>query len=294
MSKIAAFGRFLHLPTVLIGAFMIAGCAVEAAKVAPAAPQSAAPTSATSNSGESTVKSSKAPSIEIEQDSPADTVRVFYNSLRANKLREAMFLTNLRPAIEGLTNDELSDLQLDLAPLAAQIPDDLKINGEIISGNYATVTAHLPDNETKELKLQQLRLRKEGNFWVLLTVDEAAEPAIKREGRDYFFKLRLQTHESDAKAMLERVAKAQMVYSLQNAGKFTDLGGLVAAGLLPEDAMTADSTGYNYVISVAADALNYVATAEPKTYGKTGKLSFLLQLDENKKPKLAAADKQGS
>ena len=37
-----------------------------------------------------------------------------------------MFLTNLRPAIESLTDAELKDLQVDFEPLAAQIPADVQ------------------------------------------------------------------------------------------------------------------------------------------------------------------------
>ena len=44
---------------------------------------------------------------------------------------------------------------------------------------------------------------------MILTVDESAEATIKKEGNKYFFNLRLQTHESEAKAMMERVSKAQ-------------------------------------------------------------------------------------
>lgn len=72
-----------------------------------------------------------------------------------------MFLTNLRPAIEGLTHTELKDLQVDFANLAKLVPEEIAINGEIVSGETATVTAKLPDDDTDELKIQTLNLRKE-------------------------------------------------------------------------------------------------------------------------------------
>jgi hypothetical protein len=202
-------------------------------------------------------------------------------------------LTNLRPAIEGLTDTELSDLQLDLSTIARQIPADIEINGEIISGNYATVTAKLPDNETKQLTLQEIRLRKQGDYWMILTVDEESETAIKNEGNKYFFNLRVQTHESEAKAMMERISKAQMVYALQNGGLYGEITTLVENGFLPEDALTAESTGYNYKIFVSPDKKKYFATAEPAAFGKTGKLSFLIELDEKKNARLSAKENQG-
>ncbi len=296
MSKVFfEFKRFTNffLLTAIFSVLMIGGCTVEAAKNEDGEKTSAAKTTELQSSVKTSAKTTKGAAIEIEKDSPADTVRVFYKSLRENRFREAMFLTNLRPAIEGLTDAELQELQLDLAPIAQQIPSEIEINGEIISGNYATVTAKLPDNETKQMELQEIRLRKEGNYWMILTVDENAEATIKKEGNKYFFNLRLQTHESEAKVMMERVSKAQMVYALQNGGLYGEMAALVDKGFLPEDALTADSTGYNYKIFVSSDKKKYSATAEPAIYAKTGKLSFLLELDDKKNSRLTAKDNQG-
>lgn len=287
------FSNF-YLVAVIFSALMISSCAVEAAKMndgdkltAPAKNADLPAVTKTSS------KTTKGATIEIDANSPADTVRVFYKNLRENRFRDAMFLTNLRPAIEGLTDTELADLQLDLAPIAQQIPNDIEINGEIISGNYATVTAKLPDNETKQIELQEIRLRKEGNYWIILTVDEQAEANVKKDGNKYFFNLRLQTHESEAKAMMERISKAQMVYALQNGGIYGEINALVEKGFLPEDALNADSTGYNYKIVVASDKKKYYATADPAVFGKTGKLSFLLELDDKKAPRLTAKENDG-
>ncbi len=276
---------------------MVGGCTVEAAKTSEsdklAVPPSTKKTDLQASVVKTSAKTTRGASIEITKDSPADTVRVFYKNLRENRFRDAMFLTNLRPAIEGLTDTELADLQLDLALIAQQIPADIEINGEIISGNYATVTAKLPDNETKQISLQEIRLRSEGSFWVILTIDEQAEETVKKEGNKYFFNLRLQTHESEAKAMIERISKAQMVYALQNGGLYGELKALVERGLLPEDALTADSTGYQYKITLAPDKKKYYATAEPAVFGKTGKLSFLIELDDKRNPRLTAKENQG-
>jgi len=286
----------LSLLTAVFSTLMLGGCAVEAAKMSDAeknAPvnnkelQSSAAVTTTSS------KTTKGATIEIVQNSPADTVRVFYKSLRENRFREAMFLTNLRPAIEGLTDTELAELQFDLAPIAQQVPSDIEINGEIISGNYASVTAKLPDNETRKLELQQLRLRKEGDYWVILTVDEKSEDIIRKEGNKYFFNLRLETHESEAQAMLERISKAEMVYALQNGGVYGEMTALVEKGYLPADALTADSTGYNYKVFLAPDRKKYSTTADPAVYGKTGRLSFLLEFDGKKNSPLVVKDNQG-
>ncbi|MDQ3321764.1 MAG: hypothetical protein M3525_04915 [Acidobacteriota bacterium] len=231
--------------------------------------------------------------ITIEPDSPADTVRVFYKNLREKRFREALFLTNLRPAIEGLTDAELKDLQVDFGNLARQIPADVGINGEIISGDDATVTVKLPDNKTDKLKLQELRLKRAGGVWTILTVEESAEKIIKREGKNYFFNLKIETHQAEAKNMLNGIAKAQMIYAAQTGGLYGEMPVLIEKGFLPADALSPDSTGYNYKISLSADRKRYGASAEPAVYGKTGKLSFGFEVENNRTSNLKSVDTKG-
>jgi hypothetical protein len=234
----------------------------------------------------------KTESIPITPNSPAETVRAFYAKLREGKFREAIHLTNLRPAIEGLTDDELRDFSVDFAAIAKLVPPQIDINGEIISGDVATVTAKLPgDNE--ELELQELQLRKRGGYWVILTVDEETEKTIEREGKNYFFSLKIETHQDEAKAMLERVAKAQMAYSLQNQGVFADVAKLVEVGYLPADIATSDSTGYVYVVYLSPDNRSYYATATPAVYGKTGKMSYILRPVKGGLPVVTGEDNNG-
>lgn len=259
----------------IISVLFISGCAVEAAKTEDKTSGKTQNKSSQTTSYTTEAKNSAASAvIKIEPNSPADTVRVFYKNLRERRIREAMFLTNLRPAIEGLTDDELKDLQVDFEPLAAQVPPEIEINGEIISKDKASVTAKLPDNETGEVKLQEIKLREVNGVWIILTVDEAAEAEIKKEGKNYFFALRIETHHNEAKAMLNRIAKAQMIYSAQNGGLYGEMPTLIEKKLLPDDAQTAQTTGYNYRIELSPDKKKYTATAAPAAYGKTGKLTF--------------------
>jgi hypothetical protein len=221
----------------------------------------------------------KGATIDIDPNGPADTVRAFYKHLREKKFREAIFLTNLRPAIEGLTDIELKEFSVDFEAIAGQVPPEIEINGEIITGDLATVTANLPNADGDKNEIQTIKLRKENSVWVILTADVDDAKKIKAEGKNYFYNLRIETHEDEAKKMLERVSKAQLAHSLQNGGVYTDMATLIAAGLLPEDVTTSESTGYEYAINLAADKKGYFATATPAVYGKSGKLSFLLKLD---------------
>ena len=231
--------------------------------------------------------------IEIKPDSPADTVRAFYERMREKKFRDAMFLTNLRPAIEGLTDAELSELQVDFASLASQVPAELEINGEIITGEKAIVTANLPDGEGKPKKIQEIKLRREKGVWIILTLEGEAEKAVKKEGKNYFFALKMETHHEETQNTLEKIMKAQAAYSMQNGGLYTDLPTLIRSSLVSPDVEKADLSGYKFNIVVTYDGKDYAATAEPVTYGKTGKLSFLAETANGKDPQLFRKDNGG-
>lgn len=235
----------------------------------------------TANSAASNALSAapKGATIDIEQGGPADTVRAFYKLLREKKFREAIFLTNLRPAIEGLTDSELKEFSVDFAEIAGQVPAEVEINGEIITGDDATVTANLPNPDGDKNELQTIKLHKEGDVWVIKTADDESAKRIKADGKNYFFNLRIETHEEEAKKMLERISKAELAHSLQHGGVYTDISTLITAGLLPDDVKTSESTGYKYSIELSSDKKKYYATATPAEYKKSGVRSFILILD---------------
>ncbi len=287
----AGFSKCLFL--VVLAALCVGGCAVETVRPETAAIPVADPViKAVEAKPDPAANYSKRATIEITENGPADTVRAFYAHLREKKFRDALFLTNLRPAIEGLTEAELDELKVDFEQIAVGVPAEVEINGEIISGKYATVTAKLPDNETREVKLQEIRLRNEGNYWIILTVEESAESVIKKDGNRYFLNLKIETHQSEARAMLERIFKSQSVFALQNGGLNGEIDQLITAGLLPEDVKTSESTGYTFNLVLANDKKKYYVTAVPASYGKTGRLSFLLEFD-GKNPKISSKDVKG-
>lgn len=275
------FTRHYFLLLTIVGVTLAGGCAVEASKATPVELKE------TEVSGAQTA--TKGATIEIEPNSPADTVRVFYKYLREKKFREAIYLTNLRPAIEGLTDTELKEFQVDFEAISAIVPEQIQINGEIVSGDSATVTAKLPDEDDK-LQLQEIKLKNNGGVWVIQTVDEEAEKKIKQEGKNYFYVLRIETHQEEARKMLDRISKAEMVYALQNGNSYGEMKQLVAAGFLPDDAQSSDSTGYKYSVELAADRQSYKAVASPAEYGKTGKLTFTVELNEKRQPHLTSKD----
>ena len=231
--------------------------------------------------------------ITVTENSPADMIRTFYKNLRENRFREAIFLTNLRPAVEGLTEQELKDLQVDFSNLAEIIPGEIQISGEIITNDKATVMAKLPDNASGKTELKEFKLEKQNGGWLILMVDSQQEAEIKKQGKNYFFALRIEVHHSEVEKMMDKIYKAQLVHSLQNGGEFTEFKALIEKNLLPEDVQTPDNTGYKYNLSLSSDKKQYTVTAEPVAYGKTGKFSYLLKVETEKKPVLKQEDKLG-
>ena len=278
----------LFVLSALVSTLFINGCSAKASDSEPRTETAAS--KSINEQPASSETSAKGPTIAILPDSPADTVRVFYKNLRERRFREALFLTNLRPAIEGLTDDELKEYQVDFEAIAKYIPAEIQINGEIISGDKATVTAKLPNEDLDKEEIQEIRLRRESDVWVILTVDETAEKRIKQEGKNYFRELKIDVMQDEAREMLDRVAKAQMVYATQNKGLFGDMSALIGAGFLPDDIRSSESTGYKYSITLSDDKQKYSATAVPAVYGKTGRLSFAVQLDQKGQPHLTSAD----
>jgi hypothetical protein len=266
---------------ILLAAFITSGCGVEAAKTE----EKARPTV--------TQNSQSQPTIKIEPNSPADTVRAFYKNLREKRFREAIFLTNLRPAIEGLTDAELKDLQVDFESLAQEVPAEIKINGEIISGDKATVTANLPDIKSGKTLLQEINLRREKDVWIIETLDGDAEKLVKKEGNKYFFAVRIQAHHEETNDMFERIMKAEIVYAAQNNGIYADLPTLIQNNLVPAGVTNTNATGYNYKLVLSPDKKKYSVTAEPAVYGKTGKLSFLAEGEAGKNPRMESKDNGG-
>jgi hypothetical protein len=283
----AVFSKFGLIACLLsICIFAVFGCSTAASK----ATDEAAKAATVAADAAPAAKAPRGATIDIKPNSPADTVRAFYTALREKRFREAIFLTNLRPAIEGLTDSELKEYEVDFESIAKYVPAEIEINGEIVSGDRATVTAKLPNKDLDKEETQQIALRKEGEVWVILTVDESAETKIKQEGKNYFAALRIESHQDDAREMLERLAKAQMAFAALNQGLYGDLDALIKAEFLPADIRSSESTGYNYAIALSSDRKKYSAAAVPAVYGKTGKLSFAVQLDEDGQPHLTSRD----
>lgn len=285
-----ALSQISVLAVLLFNTVAGAGCSAAASETANAATSNA---TTVANANVVSVETSTGPRIEIEPGSPAETVKAFYERLKEKRYREAIHLTNLKPAIEGLTDDELREFAVDLEDIAKAVPADVRINGEIIAGESATVTAALPEEAGAEPQMQEIRLRKVNGYWQILAADEVTEARIKKEGKNYFYELRIDVRQDEAKKMLERVSKAQLAYSLQNNGNFAEVGKLIELGYIPDDILSSDSTGYVYRIALIDSGKSYFATATPAAYGKTGRNSYLLEPSSGGLSKVTGRDNGG-
>ena len=211
------------------------------------------------------------------QRTPTETTRMFYQLLREKKFREAFALSTYRPAVEPLTPQEFEDFRPDFEKMAVAInertSEKLEVSGEQISGDSATVFLKMLDADGKE-KIEPVMLIKVNNQWILGTTAHLAE--VQKAGKKYLFDARINAHHDDVQDMLTRISLGQVLYSQNRNGQFGNLAELVAAGVVPKDIETPDSTGYRFQINRSADAKSWYATAEPAQYGRTGKLSFYL------------------
>lgn len=229
--------------------------------------------------------------------SPSDTVREFYKAMREKRFREAFNITIFKPAVDSLTPEEYEDLRPDFEKIALNVPDNIEVTGEQLSGDEATVFIRVSDPDASP-QVEPVMLKRAGNGWMIV-VDPEAEKEIKKSGKNYFFNLRIQTHHEEVQEMLKRILKAEFVYSSQHKGVYADMQTLINEGLLPKDILGSDTTGYIYHITLGKDSKTYFAGAEPARYGRTGRLSFSLDqtgtvksADNGGKPLAPAAQKK--
>jgi hypothetical protein len=205
------------------------------------------------------------------QGTPTEVARAFYTALREGRFRDALLMSVYRPAVEGLSAEDLEDLRVDFARLATQVPKDFDFSGEQLSGDEATV--FMKSGEDREVKVEPVYLlRGPGGAWIIGDRESAAE--VRKQGKKFFFEQRIAAHESEAEDMLKRIQAAQLAYSLQNSGRFADLNTLVRAGYVPQDILGTETTGYRFTVTAAPDGRSFEAHAEPARHGRTGRLSF--------------------
>jgi len=211
--------------------------------------------------------------------SPTETVRLFYQLMREKKFREAFALSIYRSALEGLSTKEFEDLRPDFEKMAVvvseKIPAQIDVSGEQISGDQATVFVKVIDADGKET-VEPASLMKIDNNWIL--GDKENLELVKKAGKQFFFEARINAHHSDVQDMLTRISLAEVAYSQSHNGQFANMTELITGGFIPKDLEGPQTTGYNFHVNRSVDNKSWYATAEPAAYGRTGRLSFYLDI----------------
>jgi hypothetical protein len=231
----------------------------------------------------------------VQTRTPSETVREFYKALSQKRFREALMMSIYKPAIEGLSAQEIEELRPDFEKMAAGA-EKVEVKGEQLSGETATVFVKMTDDTAEAPPAPVPLLRLDGQ-WVV--GEKGDYDLVKEGGKDFFFKTRIAVHEGEVGEMLQRIQLAEIAYSAQHANTFADLPTLIKVALLPKDLEGTESTGYRFTIRLLKDGKSYSVSAEPARYNRTGRLSFnmdqagtIKSADVGGKPLIVATDKQ--
>ncbi len=207
---------------------------------------------------------------------PIQTVSEFYKALRERRFRDAFALSIYKSALEGLSAEEFAELQPEFEKLAGAVPEKIEFGGEQISGDTATVFARV-GGENAQLEAITL-MRGAGGAWIF--GDAENEAIVKRDGKEFFLKARINTHHKEVESLLLKIANAEAAYSVLNGGRFAEMPALLASKpALREEIESSQTLGYTFQITVGRDGKSYSVRAEPTRYGRTGLLSYYM--DQN-------------
>jgi hypothetical protein len=202
-----------------------------------------------------------------QQPSPSDTVRAFYTLLREHRYAEGFACSVYADAIRGLAETDLAELAPEFQATFSDIPSDIKIGGEQISGQAATVFADFGTGE-----MQQVALVKEGGRW--LVGDRETLEQVQREKASFFFNARINVNHNAVFKLLKQIVGAQDVHFGQKKAYGTTDELIAIQGLTSELKGGAPVSGYTITVNLAPDRSAYSVTAVPVRFGRTGKLSF--------------------
>jgi hypothetical protein len=247
-------------------------CASPQAQInSPSKPTAPTQTQATAQPAQATSQTPARP------QTPSETVRAFYTALRERRVRDAFALSIYKSAVEALTPEEFEELRPEFEKLGDAVPAQIGIYGEQISGERATVFAVIStDPGAKQEAIEVLRA---GDGWIVGSREDY--DTVQREGKEFFFKTRIETHHAELRKVLLKLANVEAIYAAQNAGRFANLASLASGESamrlgLKDDLDALSTLGYHLALAVSSDGKGYKVNAEPTRYGRTGRISFYM------------------
>ncbi|HEY6331841.1 MAG TPA: hypothetical protein VI756_21110 [Blastocatellia bacterium] len=212
--------------------------------------------------------------VPAAQDlTPTQTAVNFYKALREKRYLDGFRLSVYRDALEGLSPDELHELEPDFARTFSGIPEKIEPVTEHIDGETATVSMKFGGTD----EAQSVTLVRVAGKW--LVGDAEALQMVQSQGRRFFFNARMSVNENEAAQVVYRIVGAETIYSRQKGGAYATFEQLVQLGGIPKDWESGVQSGYRATLTVASDQKSFYVTAEPVKYGETGKLSFYGDVD---------------
>ncbi|HYP30014.1 MAG TPA: hypothetical protein VE262_25135 [Blastocatellia bacterium] len=208
-----------------------------------------------------------------QKEAPTAKVIKFYRALKARQYVEGFRHSVYKAAVEGLTAEELKDLEPDFAQAFSRIPDKIDAQGEQITADTATVFLKFEGIDEP----QPVSLIRSGGEW--LVGDKESLDLVQAQGRSFFFNTRILVNEREVYEAMQRIIGAEIIYSGKFEGRFASMQDLIRLGALSKDYETLVADGYRFALSVSGDQKSFFATATPLAYGKTGKLSFFADID---------------
>jgi hypothetical protein len=218
-----------------------------------------------------------AQSKPASERTPSETVRAFYAFLRARRVREAFDLSIYRSIVGTLSPEEFEELRPEFEKLGEAVPPEIGIYGEQISGDRATVFAVIStDPGAKQEAIDVIRA---DGAWLVGSRENY--DAVRREGKELFFKARVETHHEEVRQVLVKIANAEAAYAAQNGGAYADLPALARTEMaarigLADDLDALPTLGYRVTFAPGKGEQGYRVGAEPLRYGRTGRLSFYM------------------
>lgn len=220
--------------------------------------------------------------VAQSSDSPSQVVKKFYQHLRARHYAEGLRLSVYSPAIEGLSEEEMRDLEPEFARIIANLPAEIEPHGEQISGDEATVFVKSPQDK----RMQEVALVRINGQWRV--GDEQTYLLATREGRSFFFNARVRIGEAEAYEWILEILGAEAIY-FKAKQRFTTLDELVGLGGVSKQLINGSESGYRFRLSVSDDGKGFRVLAVPAEYGRTGRLSFFVDQSNT----IRAEDKEG-
>ncbi len=207
-----------------------------------------------------------APALGQKALSPSETVVAFYGLMRQHKFKEAFAYSVYAEAIDGLTEEDLAELDPEFQRTAADIPAQIDVRGEQASGDVATVFAAFGGSDA-----QDVTLVREGGRW--LVGDRDALTQVRAEKSAFFFNARIRVDHNEVFDLMRRLTGTEDV-RLQSKKAYATLDELVAEEGFGEDLKDGVASGYRFTVNVTPDRQAFTVVAVPVRYGRTGKLSF--------------------